>query len=69
VPVRVEEGGPFCFGAACCKTTSLAHNRAGLGTCGLTEPGLREMCERAGFSEARRLPLENPFNNVYEVRA
>jgi hypothetical protein len=69
VPVRVEEGGPFCLGATCCMTTSPAQNGAGLGTCGLTEPVLREMCERAGFREVRRPPLENPFTNVYEVRA
>ena len=69
MPVRVEEGGPFFFRATCCTTTSPAHSGAGLGTCGLTEPVLREMCERAGFREVRRVPLENPFTNVYEVRA
>jgi hypothetical protein len=68
VPVRVEEGGPFFFRATCCITTS-AHSGAGLGTCGLTEPVQREMCERAGFREVRRVPLENPITNVYEVRA
>jgi hypothetical protein len=50
-------------------TTSLAHGGEGLGTCGPPEAKLRELCDDAGFSDVRRLPLEDPFNNVYEVRA
>jgi SAM-dependent methyltransferase len=59
----------YGFSVMYCMTTSLAHNGAGLGTCGLTEPVLRDMAKKAGFSALRRLPLENPFNNTYEVRA
>jgi hypothetical protein len=49
-------------------TTSLANNGAGLGTLGFHEAKVRELCEKAGFSSVRRLPLENPFNNLYEAR-
>jgi 2-polyprenyl-3-methyl-5-hydroxy-6-metoxy-1,4-benzoquinol methylase len=51
-----------------CMTTSLAHHGEGLGTCGANEAKLRELCQEAGFSAVRRLPLENPFNILYEIR-
>jgi SAM-dependent methyltransferase len=51
-----------------CMTTSLANNGAGLGTLGFHEAKVRELCEEAGFSSVRRVPLENPFNNLYEAR-
>jgi 2-polyprenyl-3-methyl-5-hydroxy-6-metoxy-1,4-benzoquinol methylase len=56
------------FSVLYCMTTSLANGGAGLGTVGLHEPKLRELCAQAGFSSVRRVPLENPFNNLYEVR-
>jgi SAM-dependent methyltransferase len=59
----------YGFSVFYCMTTSLAHGGAGLGTCGLPEAKLKELCAEAGFGEVRRLALDNPFNNVYEVRA
>lgn len=50
-----------------CMTTSLAHHGEGLGTCGLPEVKLRDLCDGAGFGHVRRVPLDNPFNNLYEV--
>jgi SAM-dependent methyltransferase len=50
-----------------CMTTSLAHNGAGLGTVGLPESRLKEFAKQAGFADVRRVPLENPFNNLYEL--
>ena len=52
-----------------CMTTSLANGGAGLGTCGLPEVRARELCMQAGFSELRRVPMDNPFNSLYEVSA
>lgn len=52
-----------------CMTTSLAHGGAGLGTVGFNEHVARAMCAEAGFSEFRRVPIENPFNNLYEAVA
>ena len=62
--------GAFFHGASVlyCMTTSLANGGAGLGTLGFNEKTAREMCAKAGFSEVRRLPIENPFNIVYEIR-
>ena len=40
---------------------------AGLGTVGLPESKLRALATEAGFSQIRRLPLENPFNTLYEL--
>ena len=51
-----------------CMTTSLANNGAGLGTLGFHEGKVRELCEKAGFATVRRVPLENPFNNLYEAK-
>jgi SAM-dependent methyltransferase len=50
-----------------CMTTSLAGHGEGLGTLGLPETKLRELCVEAGFSDVRRVPIEVPFNNLYEV--
>jgi SAM-dependent methyltransferase len=57
----------YGFSILYCMTTSLANAGEGLGTCGLPESKLRELALEAGFRSARRLPLENPFNNLYEV--
>lgn len=51
-----------------CMTTSLAHGGAGLGTLGFHEPKVRELCKESGFSVVRKVPLENPFNNLYEAK-
>ena len=51
-----------------CMTTSLAHDGAGLGTCGCPPDVVRALCTEAGFSEVRQLPLENPFNVLYQIR-
>lgn len=55
------------FSVLYCMTTSLGAGGVGLGTLGFHEPKVREMCSEAGFSTVRRVPLENPFNNLYEV--
>lgn len=70
---RLEENaGPlgamfYSFSVLYCMTTSLAHGGAALGTCGFNEAKVRELCAEAGFSEVRRVPLENPFNILYEI--
>lgn len=68
-----ENAGPlgtFFHGASVfyCMTTSLAQDGEGLGTLGLHEPKVRELCAKAGFGSVRHVPLENPFNILYEVR-
>ena len=56
------------FSVLYCMTTSLAGGGMGLGTLGFHEPKVRELCSQVGFSNVRRVPLENPFNNLYEIR-
>lgn len=51
-----------------CMTTSLAAGGAGLGTLGLHEHKLRELAAVVGFRDIRRVPIDNPFNNLYELR-
>lgn len=62
--------GTYLFGASVlyCMTTSLAQGGAGLGTAGLPEARLRELCAGAGFTSLRRLPLDDPFRAVFEAR-
>ena len=55
------------FSLMYCMTTSLAAGGAGLGTCGLHEKKLNELSREVGFSSVRRVPLDNPFNNLYEL--
>jgi SAM-dependent methyltransferase len=50
-----------------CMTLSLAEGGAGLGTMGLPESRLRDLAVEAGFGAVRRVPLENPFNVLYEI--
>jgi SAM-dependent methyltransferase len=50
-----------------CMTTSLASHGEGLGTLGLPEAKLRALCAEAGWSAVRRVPIEVPFNNLYEI--
>jgi SAM-dependent methyltransferase len=58
----------YGFSVFYCMTTSLAHGGEGLGTCGLPEAKVRELCDEAGFGDVRRLPIENPFNVLYEIK-
>ena len=51
-----------------CMTVSLAHGGAGIGAC-MGEPKARELVAEAGFTQFRRLPIEDMFSALYEVRA
>jgi 2-polyprenyl-3-methyl-5-hydroxy-6-metoxy-1,4-benzoquinol methylase len=57
----------YGFSVLYCMTTSLAWGGVGLGTLGLPETKVQEMCAEAGFHSVRRVPLENPLNNLYEI--
>jgi len=59
----------YGFSVTYCMTTSLAHGGAGLGTCGCPPAKVRELSAAAGFTRVERLPLENPFNILYAIRA
>jgi 2-polyprenyl-3-methyl-5-hydroxy-6-metoxy-1,4-benzoquinol methylase len=56
------------FSVLLCMTTSLASGGAGLGTLGLPESRLRTMSGEAGFSGFQRVPFDNPFNTLYELK-
>jgi 2-polyprenyl-3-methyl-5-hydroxy-6-metoxy-1,4-benzoquinol methylase len=58
----------YGFSVLYCMTTSLAHDGAGLGTCGLPESRLRELAGQAGFGSVTRV-AENPFNVLYALKA
>ena len=58
----------YGFSVLYCMTTSLSGHGEGLGTVGLPEGKLQELSREAGFSSVRRVPLENPFNNLYELQ-
>ncbi|MFT5394324.1 MAG: 2-polyprenyl-3-methyl-5-hydroxy-6-metoxy-1,4-benzoquinol methylase [Gammaproteobacteria bacterium] len=52
-----------------CLTTSLANGGEGLGTLGMPEATVRELCAEAGFAGVRKLPCSNNFVSLFEVRA
>lgn len=51
-----------------CMTTSLAKGGAGIGAV-MGMPKARELAEKAGFTHFRKLPLDDPFSVLYELRA
>jgi hypothetical protein len=51
-----------------CMTTSLANGGMALGTLGLHERKLRELASVVGFRDIRRVPVDDPFNILYELR-
>jgi 2-polyprenyl-3-methyl-5-hydroxy-6-metoxy-1,4-benzoquinol methylase len=51
-----------------CMTTSLAHGGAGIGACMGVEKA-RELAYAAGFTHFRKLPIEEPFSVLYELKA
>jgi 2-polyprenyl-3-methyl-5-hydroxy-6-metoxy-1,4-benzoquinol methylase len=57
----------YAFSLNYCLTVSLAEGGTGLGTCGLAEPVLQRMADAAGFSAVRHIPVDDPFNTVYEL--
>ncbi len=50
-----------------CMTVSLAAGGAGLGTV-IGEKGARELAAEAGFTRFKRLAIEDPFNQFFDVR-
>jgi 2-polyprenyl-3-methyl-5-hydroxy-6-metoxy-1,4-benzoquinol methylase len=51
-----------------CTPTSIAAGADALGAMGLPESRVRALCSEAGLRTVHRLPVENTFNAVYEVR-
>lgn len=51
-----------------CLTQSLAQNGEGIGAA-MGEPKARQLAEASGFRQFRRLPLQDPFSVLYELRA
>jgi SAM-dependent methyltransferase len=50
-----------------CMTTSLAHGGAGIGAC-MGEPKARELAAEAGYGQFRKLPIDDPFSVLYELK-
>jgi hypothetical protein len=51
-----------------CMTTSLAHGGAGIGAC-MGQRKAEELAAESGYSRFRKLPVEDPFSVLYELRA
>lgn len=61
--------GPGLYGSslAYCMPVSLATGGAGLGTLGLPPSRLSHLAYEAGFTHMRQVPIDDPFNNLYEL--
>jgi SAM-dependent methyltransferase len=71
---HAENRGPLAtvlygFSILYCMTTSLAHGGAGLGTCGCPPAVVEHIARGAGFGTIREVPIGDPFNRLYELRA
>ncbi len=49
-------------------TTSLAQGGAGIGAL-MGEQKARELAAEAGFTHFRKLPIDDPFSVLYELKA
>jgi SAM-dependent methyltransferase len=58
----------YGFSILYCMTTSLAHGGAALGTCGCPPAVVEKIGHGAGFGAVREVPIEDPFNRLYELR-
>jgi len=67
---NVNPIGKFLYSVSTlyCMTQSLAAGGPGLGAA-MGEPKARELAERAGFATFRRLPIEDPFAVLYELKS
>jgi len=70
VAEHVNPIGRFAYSVSTlyCMTQSLAAGGAGLGA-GMGEAKARELAAEAGFGHFRKLPIEDPFSVLYEIRA
>jgi ubiquinone/menaquinone biosynthesis C-methylase UbiE len=50
-----------------CMSCSLAQNGAGYGA-GMGEANIRRVAQLAGFNQFTRLPVDNPFNQFFDIR-
>lgn len=57
----------YGFSLLYCMSTSLAEGKEALGTMGLHEGKMRQLCQEAGFSSVKLVPLEKSLRNTYEV--
>jgi SAM-dependent methyltransferase len=51
-----------------CMTTSLAHGGAGIGAC-MGGHKAEQLAEEAGYGHFRKLPIDDPFSVLYELKA
>ena len=68
----IDNEGPmtaFKFGASLhfCMTTSLAHDGEGLGTVGLPESKVKELCFSAGFKTVKEIEINHPLNSLFII--
>jgi 2-polyprenyl-3-methyl-5-hydroxy-6-metoxy-1,4-benzoquinol methylase len=57
-----------CVSPLHCMTVSLAHRGEGLGTV-IGERGVRALARETGFTRVERVPIDNPFNQFFALRA
>lgn len=50
-----------------CMPASLANRGEGLGTAGLPEAKMRQLCQETGFTRIRRVQMDDAFNALYEI--
>jgi hypothetical protein len=59
----------YRFSLLYCLPTALAAGESGLGTVGLTESTMRQLCREAGFGTVTVVPREGGFHTLCDVVA
>ena len=50
-------------------TTAMGQGGDGMGTVGLSQSVLNELCESVGFTKVNKIPIRHPLNSLFEIQA
>lgn len=51
-----------------CMTTAIGQGGDGMGTVGLSQSVLNELCASVGFTKVNKIPIRHPLNSLFEIQ-
>ena len=51
-----------------CMTTAMGQGGDGMGTVGLSQSVLNDLCESVGFTKVNKIPIRHPLNSLFEIQ-
>ena len=49
-------------------TTAMGQGGDGMGTVGLSQSVLNDLCESVGFTKVNKIPIRHPLNSLFEIQ-